>query len=154
MPVRTFSCVAVLLFCALGCQPKGTGVNTQFVEGVVTLDDAPLNAVSITFVPKMEGVGENAGGLSDFNGRYTLSSLSGDPGKGALEGEYIILAAKSEPFVFEKPIVSPVSGDEITSELRPVLHEIYQNRQKTPLSATVVKGKNRIDIKLESKPSK
>ena len=156
--IRTlcFACVAFVMLCVFGCQPspKGSGLNTQFVEGFVTLDGTPLGGVSLTFIPKTEGSGENAGGMSDSGGRYTLSSLNGAPGKGALEGEYVIVASKTESVDLAKPTISPVSGDTITSETRSVLHEIYRDRQKTPLTATVVSGKNKINIELESKPSK
>ena len=133
-----------------GCGPQGSGLDTQFVEGVITLDGSPCAGVSITFVPKTEGSGERAGGLSDGTGRYTLSSVSGDPGRGALEGEYIVLVAKIESVELATPKIGP-SGDPITSETRSVLHEFYQNERQTPLSATVVRGKNKIDFALESR---
>ncbi|GHT39424.1 hypothetical protein FACS189427_13550 [Planctomycetales bacterium] len=136
-----------------GCFPKGTGLDTQFVEGTITLDGNPCEKVSITFIPKTAGSGEGANGISGTDGRYILSSLSGDAGKGALAGDYIVLASKSEAVELAKPKIGP-SGDPITSELKPVLPEIYRNEQKTPLSATVVKGKNKIDFALESSPKK
>ena len=144
-----------MVYCTLfllvsGCGPKGSNLNTQFVEGIITLDGAPCGNVSVTFVPKVEGTGERAGGVSNAEGRYTLSSASGDPGKGALEGDYAVLVAKTESVELKTPKMGP-TGDPVTTEVKSVLHESYRNEQQTPLSATVVKGKNKLDFALESR---
>jgi len=148
--ISLFIVPCLLFVFVAGCGPKGSGLNTQFVEGIITLDGNPCGSVSITFVPKTEGSGERAGGLSNDEGRYTLSSASGDPGKGALEGEYIVLVSKTESVDLATPTVGP-SGDPVTTEVRSVLHESYRNERQTPLSATVEKGKNKIDFALESR---
>lgn len=141
--------LVVLVFS--GCGKKGSDLDTQFVEGIVTFDGVPTEGVYINFIPKMEGVGETANGVSNAKGRYVLSSLRGDPGKGVLEGEYFVTAAKSEIVELDKPKMNAV-GDPVTSESRPVVPLLYNGTKTTPLSAVVVKGKNKIDIELKSKP--
>ncbi|MDR2117778.1 MAG: hypothetical protein LBP87_15485 [Planctomycetaceae bacterium] len=134
-----------------GCISRKTNdLETQYVEGIVTLDGIPVHGAHIQFFPKLEGSGQEAGGVSGENGFYKLSSLSGDPGKGVLEGEYLVTVAKNEAIELPKPRINPNTGDEETHETKSVLPEIYRNKTKTPIFATVVRGKNKIDIKLES----
>jgi hypothetical protein len=152
MKHNNFLFVPFILFVLLfGCRDSKTSdLNTQYVEGIVTLDGTPVIGAHVQFIPKSEGVGQEAGGVSGKNGLYKLSSLSGDPGKGALEGEYLVTVAKNEAIKLPKPRINPNTGDEETHETKSVLPEIYRNKTKTPISVTVVRGKNKIDIKLKS----
>ena len=136
-----------------GCGRRGSDLDTQFVEGIVKLDGTPIEGVTLRFIPKNPEVGEEAGGISDAGGSYRLSSLRGDPGKGALEGEYIVLASKSEVVELPQPRLNRETGDYVTSELKPIIPAVYQDAAKTKLTKTVVRGKNKIDIELESSPS-
>jgi hypothetical protein len=134
-----------------GCSyNKTSDLDTQHVEGIVTLDGVPVVGAHIQFIPKLEGIGQEAGGVSGKNGLYKVSSLSGDAGKGALEGEYFVTVAKNEAIELTKPRINPTTGDEETHETRPMLPEIYRDKTKTPISATVVRGKNKINIELKS----
>lgn len=152
MKHNNFLFVLLILFIlSSGCiSRKTSNLETQYVEGIITLDGMPLHGAHIQFIPKSEGIGQEAGGVSGKGGFYKLSSLSGDPEKGALEGEYLVTVAKNEVIELPKPRINPVTGDEETHETKSALPEIYRNKIKTPISVTIVRGKNRIDIKLES----
>jgi len=136
----------------VGCGDTGNSLNVQYVEGVVTLDGQPLEGALITFVSQNEG-GLDAGGFSDAKGIYKLSSTGGDPERGAVMGEYTVTVSKVE---INDPTVNMSYEEASASKLQPtqkqLLPVVYQNRKNSPLSATVNKGKNKINIELKSKP--
>jgi len=137
---------------AVGCGQKGRGLKVEYVEGIVTLDGQPLGHASVTFIPANEGGQEEVAlGYSDMNGVYKLSSLNGDPDRGAVAGEYIITVSKIEvhdPKAGMSHEEAAASRLEVTQTQ--ILPRIYQDRQNTPLSATVNKGRNKFDIELSS----
>jgi len=150
--------LGLLIICSLlmfaGCGSKGRGLKVEYVEGVVTLDDQPLEGASVTFIPKTEGgKEESASGYSDEKGVYKLSSVNGDPGKGAVAGEYVVNVSKvkvEDPkagMSYEQATVSTTVVKQIQE-----LPAIYQDRKNSPLTFTVKPGKNKIDIELKSKP--
>ena len=137
-----------------GCGPKGHGLKVEYVEGVVTLDDQPLEGASVTFVPKTEGgKEESASGYTNESGMYKLSSMNGDPEKGAVAGDYVVNVSKVK-------VVDPKAGmsyEQATMSTAVVkqtqlLPTIYQDRKNSPLSFTVNPGKNKINLELKSKP--
>ena len=142
-----------LLIPVIGCDPKGRGLKVEFVEGVVTLDGEPVEGATITFIPVNEGEGaESAIGRSKEGGKYKLSSMNGDPEKGAIAGEYRIIVTKTDVHTPSTEGMTYEQASNVTAIHTEVLHAIYRDRTKTPLTATVNKGKNKIDIELKSKP--
>jgi len=144
--------LTVLLVC--GCGGGGSGLQVEFVEGVVTLDGNPLAGASVMFMPAdTSGGTEAASGTSDGSGRYMLSSMNGDPGKGAVMGNYVVTVSKIES---NDPRARMSSEEAMASDLPPTQKEllpaVYQNSARTPLKATVNKGRNKIDIELKSNP--
>jgi len=77
----------------------------------------------------------------------------GDPDRGAVAGDYIVTVSKIE---VHDPKAGMSHEEASASRLEvvqtQVLPRIYQDRQNTPLSATVNRGRNKIDIELNSKP--
>ncbi|MDR3110281.1 MAG: hypothetical protein LBU65_11445 [Planctomycetaceae bacterium] len=148
-----FSFVFVLT-CLVGCG-KSTGVKTEYVSGVITLDGNPVQkGTKVRFIPVTEGKGEPAGGFTDEKGVYTLSSVNGDPEKGALEGEYKIVVSRAETTFFEEnDPKAPKNdlGERVTSVSKEVMPKIYTDVKTTPLTYTVVKGKQTHDIEVSSK---
>ena len=140
-----------------GCGPKGSGLRVEYVEGIVTLDGQPLEGASVTFIPKTEGgTIEAASGYSNEKGVYKLSSMNGDPEKGAVAGEYIVNVSKVE---IDDPTAgmsyeqrTMMTGNTPIVTQTQILPAIYQDRMNSPLSATVNKGKNKIDLELKSSP--
>jgi hypothetical protein len=142
-----FSICCLIGFAVSGCGKK---IDTNYVEGVVKLDGQPLAGASITFIPVAEN-GESAGGFSDDNGTYRLTSTYGDGGKGAFVGDYVVTVTKSKTVRLEKPIQYD-DGSVTTETTEHILPAIYRDRTKSPLKFTVVKGKNKFDIDLSVKP--
>ncbi|MGL4942266.1 MAG: hypothetical protein ACRC46_03640 [Thermoguttaceae bacterium] len=142
-------CLAVLAFC-LGCGGRNYN-QMEFVEGTVTLDGVPVADADITFQPITFGVGESATGRTDAQGVYKLSSMTGAPGKGTVAAEYAVTASKFVTTALDKPYVDMKQDALITHESKEMLPSAYTEVDFSPLTATVTKGKNVIDIKLESK---
>jgi len=144
-----------LFLVIVGCGPQGRALRVEFVEGVITLDGQPVSDASVTFIPKNEEDGtEAAGGFSNADGVFRLTSMNGDPERGAVAGEYRVTVSKIE-------INDPTAGlseaeaaalAHVPTTQHQVLPAIYQDRVNTPLSYTVNRGRNRIDIELSSNP--
>jgi hypothetical protein len=161
-------CVLVALFFSAGCGAKGKGLKTEYVEGIITLDGAPLEGASVQFSPAdpftsnpTPGQPEMANGLTDKNGKYTLSSINGDVGKGAIAGEYRVLVSQIKTTTAEldesgrpvdgKGFGKDAAGHPITTLQEDLLPAIYHDRKKSPLTYTVVSGKNlKVDFDLKS----
>ena len=137
----------------VGCGPKGRTLRVEYVEGVITLDGQPVSGVLVTFIPQNEGDGtEAAGGYSNAKGMYKLSSMNGDPGRGAVAGEYIVTISKIEVHDPKANMsYEEAAASKLESTQKQLLPAIYQDRKNTPLSATIVKGKNRFDFDVKSK---
>jgi hypothetical protein len=137
-----------LLLVLGGC---GGGVpvqKTEMVEGVITLDGTPLDGAAITFNP-VESDGTIASGFTDAQGRYTIQTLRGKPEGGTTVGEYIVTISKWED-------VPTGRTERIDSETvieimdqRLLVHQNYENQQRSPLKATVVSGKNTFNFDLK-----
>jgi len=142
----------------VGCGgSSGRSLQVEYVEGVVSLDGQPVSEASIAFLPKNEGNGtEAAGGFSDARGVYKLSSINGDFERGAVAGEYIVTVSKIEtnnPFEgMSEEEAEKAAARGLVPTQKELLPTIYQNRRNTPLSFTVNKGRNKIDIELKSNP--
>ena len=65
------------------------------VTGTVTLDGQPAEGVTVLFVPT-SAEGRTASGISDSNGRFSLTAAGADFGAGAIPGEYIPTFSKTE----------------------------------------------------------
>src|SRR5947208_10478634 len=80
-----------VLLSSAGCGNRGLGK----VEGVVTLDGAPLSGATVSFMPV--GEGRAASGLTDGNGYFQLTTFRTDDG--ALPGDYrvIVVLDDTEP---------------------------------------------------------
>ncbi|MCL2624736.1 MAG: carboxypeptidase-like regulatory domain-containing protein [Planctomycetaceae bacterium] len=144
----------LLLIGIAGCTPRGKGLKVEYVEGVVTLDGNPVPSASVTFVPIVDAEGaEAAGGYTNEQGVYKLTSGNGDPEKGALAGEYRVLVSKIEAKdLSEGQEYGTATGYNVSWSQTQLLPTIYQDRSKSPLTATVNKGKNKIPLELTKNP--
>ena len=142
----------------------GSDLDTQYVEGVVTLDGKPVPDATVTFVPVTAGQGASATGYTDANGVYKLTavavgetSASGEAEAGTLPGEYLVGVTKSVT-------VAPMSAEEAETKgipyKEPSVNEVpktthvvpqkYNDPQKSGLKATVTDGENTIPLELKS----
>ncbi|GHT43611.1 hypothetical protein FACS189443_7220 [Planctomycetales bacterium] len=128
-------------------------MKVEYVEGIVTLDGELVLGANVVFVPltKGEGTIEAAGGMSDGQGRYKLSSMNGDPEKGAVAGKYRVLIEKVEVRDLTVNGSQRRIGDLDYIQIS-LLPKIYGDKEKSPLTATVNPGKNNIDLELKKQP--
>ncbi|MDR0328442.1 MAG: hypothetical protein LBI05_09125 [Planctomycetaceae bacterium] len=133
-----------------GCGPKG--ISTQYVEGIITLDGEPLDGALVTFYP-VQADGRTAAGISNEMGVYKLTADGGLPEKGAVEGNYRVTVSKMEVRFMDNPRQTPAQENDRVSPYS--VQEIitpknYSLLDKTPLTATVNKGKNDLPFDMES----
>ncbi|MCL2118129.1 MAG: carboxypeptidase-like regulatory domain-containing protein [Planctomycetaceae bacterium] len=138
IPVSVF-CICLAL-CS-GCGPKQT--KTYYVEGTITIDGQPAEKVLVTFVPKTEGNGVQASGVTDAQGIYKLTSLRGKQDKGAAAGDYAVTVSKREWKPAAVPFVDPVTKQEFKEESFEIIPVQYRNPFRSPLNATVSAGENK-----------
>ncbi len=93
MPTRRLWCVGlclVLVLAAPGCSAK-----ISKVEGIVLLDDKPLEGASVEFIPVDESKSKAANGFTGSDGVFYLTTYTS--GDGALPGEYKVVIKKADP---------------------------------------------------------
>lgn len=140
---------ALLVLLSNGCQ-KGTGVQTEYVEGTVRLNGTPIATAQITFIPKDEQIGMPASGFTNSQGVYKLTSSRGDAGKGTFIGEYIVTIHKVD-WITERRMVDGEEQDVPIKEIS-LVPTIYTTQRTTPLNVTVVTGRNIHNFDLEGTP--
>ena len=136
-----------------GCGPKG--LQTYYVEGIVTLDGEPVEGAQVLFLP-MEQTPDSktASGLTDASGKYTLTADGGLPGKGAVDGEYRVTVKKVEIVAARgapKPEYDTGRPPTEYTEQKVITPPRYSLPGQTPLKVTVKKEKNDIPLALEKK---
>jgi hypothetical protein len=142
---------------ATGCGKGGPVV--EKVEGVVTLDGAPLEGASVLFSPASGGL--PAAGRTEAGGAFhlatTMPGLNG--AAGAAAGDYVVMVTKVEvPPVIEVPTDHPdygkaamPTGAEKQSKVKYVVPQSYGDPKKSPLKATVKQGANTFKFEIDSK---
>jgi len=142
---RTLLSILPLLLLA-GCANHGPfRADTQFVDGIVLLDGEPVAHAIVQFVPSGDE-GELATGLTDENGRFNLTSLYGNRGRGALRGTYKVLVSKDQ----SDWVIDPRTGEGHTVAT-PLLPAIYLDEATTPFEVTIQRGRNRVSLELQSR---
>ena len=141
--------VLVSVLSSLGCTPN----KACKVTGVITRNGEPIEGVNISFVPKTEGQGELASGISGPDGSYELKTLSGAILNGTTPGTYTVVLRKSEVIWDGKTWVNPPGGGEPykSTTLKELLPRQYTSSVSSPFSAVVEKGKeNKFDFNIEN----
>jgi len=153
---RATTVVALVAFTIVGCgESKPT---TYPVSGVVTYKGQPVEGATVGF-SSTDADTQPAVGLTDAQGKYTLTTFEKDDG--ALPGEFTIHVFKYD----RKPTVpamdtSGVQVDEMPDDYKPeemaeepppkhLLPEKYSAPHSTPLKTTIQAGENTYDINLE-----
>ena len=127
---------AALLVCS-GCGGSG---NLGQVEGVLTIDDKPIGQATIAFYPT---TGRSSIGFTDDNGHYTLQYTNTETG--AVIGDHkVTISTETEgPDQYSEPgSVAPARKESMPRK--------YLSNKTTDLTATVERGENTIDFKLNS----
>jgi hypothetical protein len=170
MAMRLRVCCGTFLAVAMGLASAGCGGNTLKVKGKVTLDGAPVEGATISFVPAGGGEAHPATGFTDSDGYFTLSSTK--EGDGAWPGEYKVVISKKEgndnarPGKQASPDDPPtpqskmpdqakagmrgMGGNKYGGPKKDLLPKIYGDPATTPLRQTVpASGSIEFDLKSE-----
>ena len=143
--------ILAMAFCAGlgGCGPKRPAV--EMVEGVVTLDGAPLSGATVGFSP-VGGDGLPAAGMTDSSGKFRLSAAKGAVGgAGTAVGEYVVTISKVESAEpagpastddpnYGKGVAAPAPNEK--PKVKFVVPEKYGDAKTSPFRAKVVTGMN------------
>jgi len=140
----------VVLAAGTGCNRGPAGPVVYMVEGVVTLDGAPLEEANVFFSPVGGKGGLPATGFTGADGRFRLTSARGGKiGRGATEGEYVVRVTKTESppsppdipdYAKGPPGIPPWSEQQ--ARIKYIVPPLYGDADKSPLRATVSKGLN------------
>ena len=150
MKLKNFCIALTALFLIAGCGERRVYSPTEMVEGIVTLDGVPVEGVDVTFYPVDSSVGHTATGRTDANGRYTLSSITGAPGRGTTAGEYRVVVSLWVTRELDEPFFDRAQDMVISSVSEEMLPRVYTDDRTTPLTVTVNSGNNVIDLELSS----
>jgi hypothetical protein len=140
----------VTILLSIGCAQESQ-VKTYPVAGIVTVDGVPTEGVIIQFVPAEGATYEAALGTSGKEGKFTVTSLNGLQGKGAMAGDYKVIFIKNLVKKLDKPVYSPEAGMVVDRLVTNALVKKYEDVTTTPISATVIQGKNSFKFDVESK---
>jgi len=145
----------VVLAAGTGCNRGPAGPVVHMVEGVVTLDGAPLEEANVFFSPVGGKGALPATGFTGAEGRFRLTSTRGGKiGRGATEGEYVVRVTKIEvpppppavpmghPDYGKQPPPRPMSWAEEQAQIKYIVPPHYGEAKTSPLRATVSKGRN------------
>jgi hypothetical protein len=137
--VRHLLAVVLLTSALVGCGGRGTTP----VEGVITLEGAPLPGATVLFVPDGTGKGRPASGFTSPEGVFRLTTFQ--PDDGALPGSYRVVvrktAAARDPGTAEQSAqeraLAKYGDKALARGKKPAMPGRYASFDTTPLRCTV-----------------
>jgi hypothetical protein len=144
--LKYFPIFLSLLF-FIGCSEK-TPYNVVYVTGTVLLDGKPVDSVNITFSPVNSGEGHAAGGVTNANGKFELTTGGLAIGRGAEPGTYNVYFSKMKDVT-----PTPPPGEALLVTVIDILPKKYKSAQTSGIEPVTVvkKGKNEFRFELSSK---
>ncbi|MBA4187725.1 MAG: hypothetical protein C0467_06870 [Planctomycetaceae bacterium] len=130
---RTYAPALLAAFLA-GCGSNSSTSTTAEVTGTVTLDGKPLENAEVQFVPKSDPALGLHVAKTDSSGRFKITQDS--PTNPVKPGTYAVLVSK---VIGGNDPSQPGGGMDAQKNEVPA---VYQDRNKTPLSADVREGSN------------
>ncbi|MCI0458408.1 MAG: carboxypeptidase-like regulatory domain-containing protein [Gemmataceae bacterium] len=130
---------------AVGCGGSGDSSAVP-VNGIVTLDGAPLDGATVVFIPEDKAAREGTTGghaKTGTDGKFVILGTKGQ--SGLAPGQYKVTVSKTK--FYEEPPVGAIVEGELKDDLPP--H--YSNSARTKLSYTVTGDGKPIEIKLTKK---
>ncbi len=141
--IRLYVVFAVL---AAGCS-AGDGSLVP-VNGIVTWDNEPLDAATVTFYPEAEGQKTVGTARTGTDGKFVILETKGQ--RGLAPGKYKVTVSKMKLAGGGGPNEEPV-GAVTDADIKNDLPAIYSNPSMTKLSYSVLGDGKPIEIKLSSK---
>ena len=136
--------VASVLFACYGNDGK---IQTEYVEGVVMMDGEPLASAIVTFHPVDEQNGREAYGLTDKDGKYTLTIDGGREEGGTQPGEYNVYNVTISKLDVPEPTSDPDKSMDAQNKSLTIPKQ-YQNKETSGLQVMVEEGDNEIYFEL------
>lgn len=148
----TFFCFIVFGSALPGCNPS---IKTESVEGIVTLDEKPLEGALVTFSVVEESTGLPAFGRTDANGVFKMTAAQGSrTTSGALIGSYRVAVIKEAPerdATAEELKKQDETGIPLNIRIVSIVPKKYNDVNTSGLTADVKPGKNNLKFELSSK---
>jgi len=119
--VKSLRFIGLLLaLCLAGCVGSQTPYDTAPVSGVITLDGQPLASARVTFLPihdSQKGLQScpEAIGETDASGRYSLTTVFGDPGGSVGQNRVMVTTRKFEPDPASAERVKETAPERVTT---------------------------------------
>lgn len=146
--IASFVALTALCIVCVGCGDGDFG----YVEGTVTVDGKPVERALIGFYP---AGGRGSVGTTDSEGHYSLQYTAAQKGASIGSHKVTITTEIQEVTADSYSEYDQPAAGEVRENIpgrKELLDRSYQDRRKTPLTATVVAGSNPpIDFALESK---
>ena len=149
--------MSALAVFSVGCRQSGPAV--EYVQGVVTLDGAPLEGATVFFSPK-GSAGKGAAGKTQSDGSFTLNTQGAKPGAGTAVGDYSVTVSKIEMPEFpdiseDDPRYGTPEQDRLEQEAanakpKVIVPEKYNNSETSPFTAKVESGSNTFTFDISS----
>jgi len=136
---------------------SGCGGGATKVEGVVTLDDKPVEGANVSFHPE-GGKGTPASSMTDSSGRFTVSG----PGKAAFTpGTYKVTVTKTDVEIAAKDLkpgtpeyvkyMEKKAKQKEKGGPKSLIPEKYGELKKTPFEVKIPTDGKAVELKLSSK---
>jgi hypothetical protein len=140
--LKYFPIFLFLLFC-VGCSER-TPYNVVYVSGTVLLDGEPMDSINVTFSPVNPDEGHAAGGVTNAQGKFKLTTGGVAIGRGAEPGTYNVYFSKL------KDVTQPTDPFTVVIDILPKKYKSAQTSGIEPVTV-VKKGKNEFHFELLSK---
>src|SRR5262245_27902196 len=137
---RSYGVILSFLVVSIGGCNR-SGLNLAHVEGVVTLDNQPVEDAAVLFLPDDPAMGPPAAGTTDSEGRFTLLTAN-QPG--AAIGQHKVAISKDTTEIIPQRRGFPIYRTTYT------IPQKYSDAASSELAATVKDEENQIDFKLLS----
>ena len=141
---------ATMFLCGCGSKEKRTPG-----QGIVTMNNAPLEGAEVSFIPSDGKSEHEAHGVTDKEGKFTLKTLLGGGFAGVAPGEYKVVIQKTLMVDSGQKAVNPTdpSKKDPVMVAKNTLPVIYATPDKTPLTASV-KENEKSDFKFNLEGTK
>lgn len=153
--IATPRILACSLVAALACGCGLGGPRVEMVEGVVVLDEVPVEGATVFFSPASShgdaARGLPAAGRTGAGGGFTLNAGGGaTPGAGTKTGDYVVTIVKQEVDGIPASSTPGQPPDFSKIKVRDLLPTLYKLGETSPLRVTVKRGKNTYRFELDS----